>query len=114
MKRRLTGHVSPFIGKYGNNARRWCISKAWLVGNGNDRFPLHICQCVCGARMYSGWSFIPLQQAVASFPPLQGPHVDAREAAGLLKPSAVGMGLLDVLSDFLAIFETDQSSAPSP
>jgi hypothetical protein len=45
---------------------------------------------------------------------LQGSDIDTGEAAGGFEPSAVGMGLLDVLSNVLAIFQPDQSSAPSP
>jgi hypothetical protein len=45
---------------------------------------------------------------------LQGSQVDAGEITGRFEASTVGMGLLDVLSNFLAIFQPDQSSAPSP
>jgi len=114
METGFAGHIGAFVGKHGNNARRWRLSKAWLVGNRQDRLMLLICQCMCWARMYSGWSFIPLHEAVASLPPLQSPHIDASEVASGFEPSAVGMGLLDVLSNFLAIFQPDQSSAPSP
>lgn len=64
--------------------------------------------------MHSCRAFVPLYQTVAGFPPLQRPNIDASESAGRFEASTVGMGLFDVLSNFLAIFQPDQSSAPSP
>jgi hypothetical protein len=110
----FAGNVGAFVGKHGNYASRWHLSKARLIGNGQDYFAFFICECVCRARMHSRRSLVPLHETVTRFPPLQGPQIDASKVTGRFEPSAVGMGLLNVLSNFLAIFQPDQSSGPSP
>jgi hypothetical protein len=59
-------------------------------------------------------SLITNRKTIIGLPPLQGSHVDARELAGWPQACAGCMGVLDLLIYFLAIFQTDQSSASSP
>lgn len=59
-------------------------------------------------------SLITNHKTIVGFPPLQGPHVDPRELAGWSQACAGCMSMLDLLAYFLAIFQTDQSSASSP
>ena len=59
-------------------------------------------------------SLITNHKTIVGLPPLQGSYVDPRELAGWSQACAGCMGVLDLLTYFLAIFQTDQSSASSP
>ena len=73
----------------------------WMRGLGTD------VQCLPGLR-----SGIAALQARANLPALQRAHIDACQCTRRLQPRAIAMGLLDVLSNQLAILQGYHSSPP--
>jgi hypothetical protein len=114
VKARFAREIHPLIGEHGDDARRRHLGKASLVSRLQDLRALGGGECMGGRVAYRIRAPVSAHQAFLGFPALQRAHTDAGELPGQSQPRTSGLGLLDVPSHRLAIFQTDHSSAPSP